>query len=124
MAKFVQMSNVVVVFGVVNVVVSMTINHNKINMIIDQLLPIAVAVAIAWPRCAGRFVFADDSDASVAAMIIMMLMIIIIIVFSVVVVVAQFTDVNALTGLGRPHGRRQRWAGGDGIAAAGGGCAG
>lgn len=123
MAKFVQMSNVVVVFGVVNVVVSMTINHNKINMIIDQLLAIAIAVAIAWPRCAGRFVFADDSDASVAAMIIMMLMIIII-VFSVVVVVAQFTDVNALTGLGRPHGRRHRWAGGDGIAAAGGGCAG
>lgn len=119
------MSNVVVVFGVVNVVVSMTINHNKINMIIDQLLAIvvaiAIAVAIAWPRRAGRFVFADDSDASVAAMIIMM-MIIIIIIFSVVVV-AQFTDVNALTGLGRPHGRH-RWAGGDGIAAAGGGCAG
>lgn len=91
-------------------------------MIIDQLLAIAVAIAIAvavaWPRCAGRFVFADDGDASVAAMIIM---IIIIIIFSVVV--AQFTDVNALTGLGRPHGRH-RWAGGDGIAAAGGGCAG
>lgn len=117
------MSNVVVaVFNVVNVVVSMTINHNKINMIIDQLLAIvvaiAIAVAVAWPRCAGRFVFADDGDASVAAMIIM---IIIIIIFSVVV--AQFTDVNALTGLGRPHGRH-RWAGGDGIAAAGGGCAG
>lgn len=85
MAKFVQMSNVVVsVLAklplVVNVV-RMAINHNKINMIIDQLLAIAIAV----PRCAGRFVFADDG----AAMIIMdTIIIFIIIIVSVIVVVA------------------------------------
>lgn len=93
MAKFVQMSVVVVVSVlaklplVVNVV-RMAINHNKINMIIDQLLAIAIAIAIAVPRCAGRFVFADDGDASVAAMIIMDTTIIFIIVIIVIVVVA------------------------------------
>lgn len=69
---------------VVNVV-RMAINHNKINMIIDQLL--AIAIAIAVPRCAGGFVFADDGDASVAAMIIMDTTIIFIIVIVIIVVV-------------------------------------